>query len=61
LVAAVFRLLPQTASLTARLAAPDLLIALTLALVTILVFARAAQNDFLNFDDQDYVTANQNV
>jgi tetratricopeptide (TPR) repeat protein len=44
-----------------RLAAPDLLIALALALVTFLVFARAAQNDFLNFDDQDYVTENQQV
>jgi len=56
-----FRLLPQTASVPARLAAPDLLIASTLALITFLVFARAAQNDFLNFDDQDYVTLNQDV
>ncbi len=56
-----FSLVPKTASPAARLAAPDLLIASTLALVTFLVFARAAQNEFLNFDDQDYVTANQEV
>ena len=57
----VFRLTPKTAAPAAHLAAPDLLIASTLALVTFLVFAHAAQNDFLNYDDQDYVTANPAV
>jgi tetratricopeptide (TPR) repeat protein len=56
-----FRLLPKSASPPTRFDAPDLLIVSALAFVTFVLFAHAAQNDFIYFDDWDYVAANPDV
>ena len=36
-------------------------VAACLALATVLLFARATGNGFVNYDDPDYVTANEHV
>src|SRR3954471_12929013 len=45
---------------TATLPAPTL-IAFSLALLTFLIFLPATRNEFVNYDDPDYVTANPHV
>src|SRR5438477_12526610 len=51
---------PQISKATARLRTPAF-ISLLLALATLGIFLPALRNDFVNYDDSDYVTANSHV
>jgi hypothetical protein len=60
-VVITFGLVPKTDPPPIHLGGLDLLIALALALITFLIFSRAAKNDFMFVDDWEYVVQNPHV